>query len=68
MARQTKRVSKLNKRLAHKFKAKKYHSIESKLKIIDYLEQNGKHLAAKKIQNFKKMTKEKVRLDKDAYR
>ena len=47
MVRQTNRTRKLNKKLSHKSKSKKYHSIESKLKILDYSSGHGKHSAAK---------------------
>jgi hypothetical protein len=48
MARQPLKNRKMNKRLTHKSKSKKYHSIESKLKILDYASSNGKHSASKK--------------------
>ena len=47
MARQHLHVRKLVNRLKHKEKSKKYHSIDSKLKILNYSDQHGKHSAAR---------------------
>ena len=48
MARQTNTVKKLNKRISHKSKWKKYCRIEFKLKILDYASSYGKHSAVRK--------------------
>ena len=46
MARRKTRQKRMNKRLSHVRKSRKYHSIESKLKILDYAQETSYHKAA----------------------
>ena len=48
MANQPKNKRKIHKRLSHKSKSKNYRTIGSKLKILEYAENHGKHSADRK--------------------
>ena len=48
MAREPINVHSMVKRLKHKSSSKDYHSIKSKLRILKYADNKGKHSAARK--------------------